>query len=277
MQCKKCGAQVEIDSKFCMNCGSQINENVQTNTNNMYQQQFKEMNDNTLFNQQMQYQSQQSNNNLIKDYGLNTTNKETLGTVSLILGIISLVLAYPLNILILPLAITGLILGIINKRKKGKKIAGIVLNVISLFIIVIMIIISVFVLKSGGFNFSSLSNPVTGEYYCTGVDSNTDKYLITLHLNKDNTFLYGPYGDLKNNYAIGTYIYEDEHKTNGNREYKYYMVTMEGPKEDFIINGSSSENDFNSKMEFGITSKNGKKQGVIMFVNTYNMYYCYEK
>lgn len=54
------------------------------------------------------------------------------------------------------------------------------------------------------------------------------------------------------------------------------MITLTGPKEDFIQDGVASDYDFKSKLEFGLTSNNGKKQGVIIFTNTYNMYYCYE-
>ena len=55
------------------------------------------------------------------------------------------------------------------------------------------------------------------------------------------------------------------------------MITLTGPKEDFIQDGVASDHDFKSKLEFGLTNYNGKKQGVIIFTNTYNMYYCYEK
>lgn len=286
MNCKNCGSPITSDSKFCTKCGAQISENNQSSSNNMYQQPLNELKDNVMFNQN-NYQNTNPNINNQNAPNANLPNKETLGTVSLILGIISLVLSYFLNILILPLAIIGLILGIVNKKKHGQKIAGIILNSISIFIIVVMIIIAIFVLKSVGFNeffsrlyneldYSSSSNYVAGKYDCTGVDSNTDKYLITLHLNKDNTFLYGPYGDLENNYVKGTYTYEDEHKTNGSGDYKYFMLTMEGKKENFIVDGTPADHDFSSQMEFGITSQNAKKQGVIMFVSTYNMYYCYE-
>ena len=51
---------------------------------------------------------------------------EGLGTASLVLGIISLVLSFTCIIffpifLVIPLALVGLILGIVNKAKKGKK------------------------------------------------------------------------------------------------------------------------------------------------------------
>lgn len=287
MYCKNCGKNLNQGELFCGNCGAKVENNV--NLNQVVNQTNLDTNQtDTFVNENLQ---QMNNNNLNSDNNQlnynNSKKKEILGTISLILGIVSFVLAFFLNILILPLAIIGLVLGIINKKKNGKKIAGIILNVISIFIISVVIIIAVFILKSVDFNeffsvlyneldYSSSSNYVAGKYDCTGVYSNTDEYLITLHLNEDNTFVYGPYGDLMNNYVKGTYTYEDENKTNGTGEYKYFMLTLEGKKENFIIDGEPSDNDFSSKMEFGITSKNVKKQGVIMFLSTYNMYYCYE-
>ena len=255
---------------------------------NAYQQPVNQVTNGTINNQNNYSNINSSANGYQSNYNANPKKKETLGTVSLILGIISLALSLFLNILILPVAITGLIFGIVNKTKKGKKIAGIILNAIAILIVVVLIVIAVLVFKSVDFkdffstlynelDYSTSENYVSGKYDCTGVDSNTDKYLVTLHLNEDNTFLFGSYGDLENNYAKGTYTYEDEHKTNNTGEYKYFMITFKGEKEDFIVNGEQSDHGFNSQMEFGLSSKNVKKHGVIMFVNTYNMYYCYEK
>ncbi len=251
MNCKKCGSPIASDSKFCTKCGEQVSESINPS---VYGQQ------NVLSNQDVVYKAK----------------KETLGTVSLILGIVSLVLAFFLNIFILPLALTGLILGIVNKCNHGKKVSGIVLNSISMVVAVAVLIVGAYILGIFGYLGSNSNNYVAGKYNCTGVDSNTDKYLVTIHLNKDNTFLYGPYGNLENNYAKGVYSYEDEHKTDHSGQYKYFMVTMNGNQEDFIINGVPADHDFSSKMEFGITTEDGKKQGVILFLSTYNMYYCYE-
>ncbi len=196
--------------------------------------------------------------------------KEPLGTAALVLGIVSLVLFW-WNILILPLSITGLILSIVNKAKGGKKKSGIILNIISTVIAIIMFSAIIIGIIAGSDNY------IAGKYDCTGVDSSTDGYLVTLHLNDDNTFFYAPYGRSDKNYAKGTYMFEDEHKTNNSGDYKYYMVSLTGPKEQFIIDGVESDNDFQTQMEIGLTENDGKKEGVIMFTNTYNMYYCYEQ
>ena len=79
--------------------------------------------------------------------------KEGLGTASLIIGIIALVFSFILNILILPLAIIGLILGIVNKVKHGKKISGIILNSVSIVVSIIVFIILVVVLSYAVFDY----------------------------------------------------------------------------------------------------------------------------
>lgn len=259
MYCRKCGNAVADDASFCANCGEKI-ESSQVNVNN------------------------DGSNNNFNNYDSNNgdSKKEKSSNASLIIGIISLVLSFIFTVLILPLAIVGLVLGL---SKKAKNKVGVILNAIA---IVVSIIVFVTTINSPEFkeflskfynelSYSSSDNFVAGNYNCTGVDSDTSEYLITLHLNKNKTFLYGPYGKLDNNYAKGTYTFEDEEKTDASGDYKYFMLTLTGSKDDFIIEGSPADHDFNSQMEFGITSVNVKKQGVIMFVSNYNMYYCYEE
>lgn len=221
----------------------------------------------------------------------NSNRKESLGTAAMIIGIISIVLSIFLSALIFPLALTGLILGIVNKVKGGKKISGIILNTIAIFIITLLtiLIIHIFHVFTNSDNldmlfnslyntleYSTSKNYVAGKYDCTGVNDKKNTYLVTLELNEDNTFLYGPYGNLDNNYAKGTYTFEKEEKKNSG-EYKYYMISLAGDKENFIMDGKPNDYDFNSKLEFGLTTNNGKKEGVIIFTNTYNMYFCYER
>lgn len=295
MYCKNCGSQMAENSKFCSNCGAIVtNDNLnsqnrnysygQNNMNNGYINQSNMINEqgnlnNSYTNQSnMSYGQTNLNNNYSNQnsYENNSDKKEVLGVVSLILGIISLLLAFFLNILILPVSITGLILGIVNKRRNGKKIAGIILNSIATAIIVIMVIIAFFVFGLDLFD-NNTNSYVVGYYDCKGVNSSTDDYLVSLYLNKDNTFTYGPYGKLENNRATGTFTAISEEKTNGSGDTKYFKITMTGKKEDFIVDGKPSDTEFNSIVDFGVTTKNGKKQATIIFENSYNMYYCYER
>lgn len=285
MVCNKCGSNNPDNSPFCAYCGNALNPNntVPQNTGFTYDQGFS---------------SQPQNVNPV---GMDTPKKgEGLGTASLVLGIITLVAAFIFNIFVIPIGIVGLILGIVNKAQGGKKIAGIIMNIIGIIASVIILFVYVVLLAYLGFNIADedfdvndiysetytnvittkpvkKGNDISGNYNCTGVDSNKDEYIITLNLKEDNTFLYGPYGRLTDNYAKGTYTYTDEQKTDNSGNYKYYMVELKGNAGEFVVDGEPNDTAFNSKMEFGITSKDNKKQGVIIFTNSYNMYYCYEQ
>ena len=246
---------------------------------------------NNNFNNQYPNQQNGYNNNYYNNYqGNNNQPKKdnSYGKTSLIIGIVAFILSFFINFLILPLAITGLVLGILS-TSSGKKVAGILLNLAAIVVVFTMIFLVLLKIKKDyGFRnflkkiyheleYQASENYIVGKYNCTGVDDKKDEYLVTLYLNDDNTFTYGPYGDLDNNHVKGKYTFEDEKKTNASGEFKYFMVTMTGNKADYIVNGKSVDHDFESKMEFGVTKLDGKKQGVIMFLSSYNMYYCYEQ
>ena len=256
--CSKCGLENEEGVKYCSKCGNSLTGNNQK------------------------------------------VNKEGLGIASLIIGIITLffsftcVLILPIFIIV-PLAILGLILGIVNKVKHGKKFAGIILNTMA---IIVSIIIFVFIIRvteiaitpntelNNIFNriYNELEketsdNYVSGIYNCKNFDGSKEssEYIVTFKLNDDYTFIWGKYNDLEKNYFKGTYTFEDEHKKNNSGDYSYYMLNLN--VEDSMIDGIRQDISTGKiiKDEFGITSVNTKKQGVIMNVNTYNMYYCYEE
>jgi len=261
--CPMCGTSVPENSNNCPMCGNLINYN----QNNMYNQQPNMYVNQPIYNNQP-----------------DMTKPDGFAIASLILGIISLVGCIG-NLLILPFAILGIIFGCVSKRTKGMKTAGIVLSSIAI-VLVALILLFVFVIL--GYTIDELmesvedsevivENDVSGYYNCKTYSGTGEsaEYSIVLELKSDNTFMYGPYGNLDNNYAKGTYSYVDEDKENG--EYEYYMITFNGAKENFIIDGVPSDHDFNSKMEFGITEKNGKREGILVFTHNYNMYYCYER
>ena len=110
MHCTNCGANLTNTDKFCKACGYSVNGNYSNNNYN--------------------YNNNYNNN------PQNGPKKEPLAVASLIIGIISLTLAIFFNFTILPLAFLGLILGIVNKATKGKKIAGIVLNIFAIVVVI---------------------------------------------------------------------------------------------------------------------------------------------
>lgn len=265
MYCPKCGEKNEEGVKYCSKCGASLTQETEIKNNN---------------------------------------NKEGLATGSLVIGIISLILSLtcifiiPIFIVI-PLALIGLILGIVNKAKKGKKFAGIVLNIIaivlSIFIFIMTIIIIGIVADSASKNIdkeklkkslnqfyneldrNTSDNYVKGKYNCKSFDgtgANGD-YIVRFELNEDKTFLWGKYNETDKNYVKGTYTFKDLHKTNGDRSYAYYNVELDG--EEYYNDGIKQDEPYESEYEFGITAEGTVKQGIIMNTKTQNMYYCYEE
>lgn len=270
MYCKKCGSSLAPTDLFCRNCGTAVNQVNEENTNNI-----QTSNQSCLTSDKSNYSVEQKS----------SSNKKTdkLGIISLIIGIISLILIPFFNFLILPLAIIGLILGIRCKTKDGKRVAGIIINIIS---IIFIIVATTIILNSDLFKktlketlkkyYSSKDEYyVVGKYNCA-TTANSNEYSVSLHLNANGTFVYGPYGDLNNNYAKGRYIYEYKHKTNNDGNLKYYLLTMKGTKEEYIVDGKPSDYGFVAQVEMGVISQNEKKRSVIKFLDSNELYYCFE-
>ena len=266
--CSKCGAENNEGVKFCSKCGNSLT-------------------------------------NEIKEEG---KKKEKMATASMVIGIIALVLSVTCVVFVpiflsIPLAIVGLVLGIVNLCKKGKRFSGIILNSASILISIIMAFVVFPILiaavgigaftEEAGKDGSDINkalnkfyneleretsdNYIAGKYNCKSFSGSgeSSNYIVRLELNRNNTFLWGKYGDTKNNYVTGTYTFSDLEKTNASGEYKYYSLNLTG--EEFYENGVKQDTPYASEYEFGITAKNTKKHGVIMNVKTYNMYYCYEE
>jgi len=268
MYCPKCGEKNDEGVKFCSKCGSSMTEEIK-----------KEQ-----------------------------KPKEGLGKASLVLGIISLILSFTCIIfvpilIVLPLSLVGLILGIVNVAKSGKKFSGIILNSASIIVSCILaFVLAPIVLSLGIFGAflneaskdgtdankilnqiyneidrNTSDNYVAGNYNCKSFDGSGEKgeYIVRFELNNNNTFLWGKYNETDKNYVKGTYTFEDLEKKNHSGDYSYYTVKIKG--EDYYNEGIKQTEPYESEYEFGITAKSGKKQGILMNTKTYNMYYCYEE
>lgn len=164
-----------------------------------------------------------------------------------------------------------------NRNNKGKNNKNVfIIGGIVLAIIIIGVVLFIF-LKN-----KDTENKVFGLYDCksysSGAESST--YTVSLYLNEDKTFLYGPYDGIDNNYYKGTYTYKKENKlsmqTSGNKSYEFYTVSFKGTEKS-VDGRLADSNSFTSEMEFAITKVNDKKEGIIIFSTTLNTYYCYEK
>ncbi len=112
MYCPKCGKKVSEDDLFCKYCGSKIEKNEEVKAEVIVE-----------------------NNNKSEE------NKNGLRTASIVLGILALVgnLFIVFSFLSVFLSVIGLILALCA-TKKGKNVAGIVLNSISIVLSILLII-----------------------------------------------------------------------------------------------------------------------------------------
>ena len=121
-------------------------------------------------------------------------------------------------------------------------------------------------------------NYIAGTWNCaggTGSKNDRDNFSTTLELNKDMTFRYGKYGDLKSNHYSGTYTFKDEDKHTADGNYDYYMVDFNTTEAVFDGVKDTDPNKGISQMEMGITKTDDGKQAITIFTSSYNMYYCY--
>ena len=267
MFCKYCGQKLNEGDEFCTNCGAKkdLNPGVQPNVNNTQ----PNMNNNVV------------NNNPNNMQNPNKTSATAI--VSLVLGILSIFLCFFINLFTLPLSITGIVLGIITKEKGGMKIAGIILNILSIIIsIVILVFMGALFMTAWDKakdnidkyekDYKSISNPLEGKWNCKLYDGTKEyDYAVTFEFNDDNTFGWYEYGNESNASVTGEYEYNEVTKSNGMAGSKYYSVEMESNS--FTNNGSTSTDKYTSKYEFGINSYGD--EAVVINEATYNMYYCY--
>ena len=121
MNCKNCGAKLKTNAKFCHACGQPVESAENNNTTVV-----SDSNSNQNANYQNMYYQNMNNTPQEKEEGLAIASV-VLGGLSFLIGGV---------VVILP--IVGLILGICAKKKSTLKTVGIILNSVSLFFIVIL-------------------------------------------------------------------------------------------------------------------------------------------
>lgn len=239
------------------------NEQVAIN-NNMNQQNFQNSIQsngenqavNNAFNSQTYYNSKQ------------TKEKSWKNTTSLVIGIISFVLVFIFQIFTMPLSIVGIVFGVLSLKDNKKYKIGLILNIISL-----VIAIPIFMLYSNLLE-SKSDKPIIGTWNCKAFNNGNNKnldYIVTMKLNHDGEFKWNKYNDEKNNYVIGTYEFENLHKTNSNGTTSYYSITLTVDK--FVNAGILQTQDYKSEYEMGIIKD--ADEAILMNTGTYNMYYCH--
>lgn len=205
--------------------------------------------------------------------------KSALGTVSLVIGVIAVILSFILNVFMIPLAITGIVVGACCKEKTKKKVVGIILNSVSIFISLVMVFIILVVL--GIYSTSKLmeeSRDALADQYLLGTwdcksyngEEPGEDFIVTMKLNSDQSFVWNKYQDEENNHVYGTFTYEEEPEKSKGSDALYYMIDLDG--EEFVNNGVKQQEKYHSEYEIAVQVL--ERDAVMINPSTYNMYYC---
>ena len=136
MKCGNCGSDLKKDAKFCSNCGADVEK-------------FKVDNEEK---EEKKVDSIPAKNEPVQNSGA-----DALSVIGLILGIICILTSWFLTVFAIPVAIIGIILSAVSRTKGGMKVAGIVLNIISIVIGLIVLLIFAMFLAVGVDTF--ITNP----------------------------------------------------------------------------------------------------------------------
>lgn len=266
--CEHCGEKLEDNQAFCTKCGKKVKKG-----ENKPKEETK---------------TDKKVESTTSKQTLEPKKKEGLGTASMVIGIISLVLSFVINILVIPLAIVGLILGIVNKAQKGKKISGIILNIVAIVLSIIVFIVALFILAVSIGNTDEQHNTIErikdeinkqlteddidGTWKCKSYRGT--EYSIKLELDDDNnTFKCGLKDSFDKNYTKGNYTIEsNQNATNTNM--KSYRISMTSNEE--YENGSKKEPIENTKYTFTIRKYNDGRMFGSLIDKNYTGYTCYE-
>lgn len=141
MNCRKCGNEIKPGEKFCTNCGevvdNQTNSDIINIPSDVIEISDDDANDNLVQNIVEEKLPYKTNLNKEKE----EDDKDIKNVISLVIGIIAIILSCIFNIYVIPLSIIGLVLGIISKKKGLLRIFGIITNILSIIIAVILVFI----------------------------------------------------------------------------------------------------------------------------------------
>jgi len=142
MNCRKCNALIDEQSKFCPYCGDKINNN---ETKREYDDPFKDLRMDNTHASQYEYQQNYSNQNNISYDNISSKPKSNISLIGLILGILSIFISLVDGISIVGIgtAITALILTIVGLKKTSKAF-GIIAIIITIFTFISTILINIF-------------------------------------------------------------------------------------------------------------------------------------
>ena len=274
MKCTKCGKDIEKTDKFCQYCGTEVKAEEKKETKVV-----KTVEKKKEAKEEVKVEKVENNG---------AATKKGLAIASMILGIIGIVFSWcGLWVVIFP--ILALIFALCSK-KSGFKIAGLITSIVGFVLQIIVTLFAFAALTSlfgiieeyaddyydDDYNYNYTYKYATpyGEWTCTPYpeSSYTSKDETTLKFNYTGTFIYGPKGELDDNYYSGKFTYTKEYDKNEKYTDKEF-IDIKAPVDKFVLKGieqDASNKNLNMEMEF----INDYKEAIIMFYNTSNTYHC---
>lgn len=226
-----------------------------------------------------------------KERVITNNDKEGLGTASMVIGIISLVLALTVNVIAFPIALVGLILGIVSKAQNGKKISGIILNIIAMVVgvivfigLIVLFILFALLVDSDYDNYDDYGHyapreeekeEVIGTWNCKSVEKvlNND-YGLTLTLDNDRKFTIGEYNNTDKNYVKGVYYFEDDDLNSFIGTNKIHAIGLNSLEKYEDGNLVKKTDDSDVEYHMIIAKTKGKYHTVLTDDKSDKIYYC---
>lgn len=212
----------------------------------------------------------ENNSNFCSECGkpinlINNKKNEKIEKASVIIGTISIILVFIFQILTMPLSLVGIILGFKSLSKNNKK-TGLILNCISFVLAIPIFFLYFYILNP--------ANNIIGTWNCKPFNNGyfeDMEYVLTLKLNRDNTFYWNVFGEEDTNYFKGNYEYKKLNKRVGNAE--YYLIILNGTE--LSTDGIKTYDDRKSEYEIAVDVVT-KKEALLMNAYSYNMYVCFK-
>lgn len=187
MYCPKCGKENNVDNKYCISCGQELNGFIEISKN---------LNDESSILRKL----------------------KPIAITGIILSFL-----FPFSIIGLILSIIGLVYN--NKYKKANGIGtkyfplsliGLIISILEIFCILFLILIIIAIDVDA-------TDTFVGKWNCKSVYL-LDTYSVTTEFKDNGKFSWGKYGDEINNNYLGNYTYYEE--SDSNLDTQHYSITM---------------------------------------------------
>lgn len=244
MNCKKCGALIDINSNFCPYCGENLKKE---NTSQGYDDPFKNIRIDNTHSEQYQYQQAYINQNKVNNNDninkISERSKNPLSLIGLILGLVSIFLCFGTKIIGVGLitAVIAFILSIfgLSHTSRGLGVTAIVVTIftgiISFVVTIFMFVGNITITFQNNYE-TTIKDYLIDAFFCGFHGDEIEGYWLNstnelLYLDDlGNYYIYSDSNELTDNYYYGTYQVEDGYYLNSeevlyaDEDYYYYQI-----------------------------------------------------